>query len=404
MKKNLWIVSEVFYPDETATSYILTKVAEQFAEAFDVHVICGPLDADCRKSNQLLDPQIHIHRCNYFAWNKNNLFTRVFRFFCISFVLIFSSFKQIKQGEDVLIVTNPAPMLLLFPLLKRWKKYRLTILVHDVFPENAIAAGIIKNKNSLFYNILKHCFDKAYARADRLIVIGRDMKEVMFEKIAKYRKNTIPNIEIIENWADIKHIKPSSFDRNAFLGLDCSNKIILQYAGNLGRVQGLMDFLQCFYESRNPNLHLCIWGEGAIEKELRQYVKEHNIPNISFHGVYAREMQQKILNSCDLAIVTLANGMYGLGVPSKSYNIMAAGKPILYIGNPASEIAQTIHEKKLGISFPNEEKQLMTFLTRLTLNDLPYLRELGRNARISAETDYAQSVILQKFSSSFTKI
>lgn len=403
MKKKLWIITEVFYPDETATSYILTKIAERLADSFDVNVICGPLDADCRITSLPLNRNLQVSRCNHFAWNKNNLVTRLFRFIGISITLVLSSIKRVKRNDNVLIVTNPAPMLLLFSWLKCWKKFNLTILVHDVFPENTIAARILKNEDSFIYHWFKRRFDRAYARADQLIVLGRDMKKVMLEKITPYRIST-PCIKIVENWADVENIQPHSFDRNVFLGLNCSGKIIMQYAGNLGRVQGLMEFLHCFYESRNPKLHLCIWGKGAIEMELKQYVKEHNITNVSFHGSYTRDMQDKVLNSCDLAVVTLSEKMYGLGVPSKSYNIMAAGKPILYIGDPASEIAQTIHDKRIGISFPHEKRQLTTFLAELTLNDLPYLRELGQNARISAETDYAQSVILQKFTSCFARI
>lgn len=403
MKKKLWIITEVFYPDETATSYILTKIAERLTDIFDVNAICGPLDVNCRITSLPLSRNLRIFRCNHFAWNKNNLVTRMFRFIGISITLVLSSIKQIKQYDNVLIVTNPAPMLLLFSWLKRWKKFNLTILVHDVFPENTIAARILKNEESFIYHRLKRRFDRAYAQADQLIVLGRDMEKIMLEKITPYRISS-PCIKIIENWADIEKIKPHSFDRNTFLDLNCSGKIIIQYAGNLGRVQGLIEFLRCFYESRNPKLHLCIWGEGAIEMELKQYVKEHNITNVSFHGSYARDIQDKVLNSCDLAVVTLSKKMYGLGVPSKSYNIMAAGKPILYIGNPASEIAQTIHDKRIGISFPNDKRQLTTFLAGLTLDDLPYLRELGRNARISAEKDYAQSVILQKFITCFNRI
>lgn len=54
MKRKLWIVTEVFYPDETATSYILTRIAEHLNACFDVHVICGPLDGDsCKASGHL---------------------------------------------------------------------------------------------------------------------------------------------------------------------------------------------------------------------------------------------------------------------------------------------------------------------------------------------------------------
>lgn len=76
-----------------------------------------------------------------------------------------------------------------------------------------------------------------------------------------------------------------------------------------------------------------IWGTGSAENTIKEKVLEYGMENqVSFHGTYFRSEQQKVLNSCDIALVRLVEGMYGLGVPSKTYNILAAGKPILYIG------------------------------------------------------------------------
>ena len=402
MKRKLWIVTEVFYPDETATSYILTRIAEHLNACFDVHVICGPLDGDSCKASGHLQGDIHIIRHNGCAWNKNKLLVRLLRFIGISSALIFSSFKHISRNDEVLVVTNPAPMLLLFPLLKKWKGFYLTILVHDVFPENAIAARILKNDRNWCYKWLKARFDKAYARADRLVVLGRDMLEVMTHKIEPYKRSNI-SIEIIENWADTENIKPTIIDRDSFFKFDTSGKIILQYAGNIGRVQGLKEFLQCLYDSHNETLHLCIWGKGALENELREFVAQHNMTNVSFHGGYARTLQNNVLNSCDLAIVTLSEGMYGLGVPSKSYNIMAAGKPILYIGDPASEIAQTIRDQEIGVCFNRANDVLTNYLANLTIRDLPDLCKMGCKARIAAETNYSRKTIMQKFGALFNQ-
>lgn len=75
-------------------------------------------------------------------------------------------------------------------------------------------------------------------------------------------------------------------------------------------------------------------GDGALKDKLIKYVEEIGLTNkINFFGNYSREEQNKILNYTDIALVTLSKGMYGLGVPSKTYNILAAGKPILFIGD-----------------------------------------------------------------------
>ena len=95
-----------------------------------------------------------------------------------------------------------------------------------------------------------------------------------------------------------------------------------------------MELLKCVKDASNEELHVDFYGGGAIEEDMIEYVKKEGMQNVSFHGTYLREEQNKILNSCDLAVIALAKGMYGLGVPSKTYNILAAGKPILYMGDP----------------------------------------------------------------------
>ena len=173
----------MFHPDETATSYILTKIAEKLAVDFDVNVICGPIDKTSRLTKEPLSEKVNVIRSNKFNYNKNNILLRCLRFIGISLQLAFSATSKISKGDKVLIVTNPAPMLLLFAIIKRIKKFELSILVHDVFPENAVAANIIKNEKSLFYKFIKWMFDKAYSSADKLIVLGRDMEDVITKKI-----------------------------------------------------------------------------------------------------------------------------------------------------------------------------------------------------------------------------
>ena len=136
----------MFHPDETATSYILTKIAEKLAVDFDVNVICGPIDETSRLTKEPLSDKVNVIRSNNFNYNKNNILLRCLRFIGISLQLAFSATSKISKGDKVLIVTNPAPMLLLFAIIKRIKKFELSILVHDVFPENAVAANIIKNE------------------------------------------------------------------------------------------------------------------------------------------------------------------------------------------------------------------------------------------------------------------
>lgn len=396
--EKFWIVTEVFYPEETSTAYILTKIANRLADKYEVHVLCGPSIYEKRKNRRnpaaRLNPSVSVTYLSGINLDKNHLLSRVIRLSLLSIRLGYAVLRRVKKKEHVLIVTNPAPLLLGVSFLRLLRNFRLSLLVHDVFPENAVVANIFSGRSRL-YKCIQSFFDSAYSRADLLIVLGRDMKEKMKNKTARFSHS--PRIEIVENWADLRTITPDG--RNFFRQIPLpADKVVIQYAGNLGRVQGLLPLLEWVKEVRNPAVHVSFWGEGAMRGEMEKYVATHQLEQVSFHGSYARSEQNRVLNACDLALVTLAEGMYGLGVPSKAYNILAAGKPMLFIGDQESEIALLLRETGAGYCFsPSDTEGICRFLSGLSLDDLNTFREKGKIARQLAEQCYSEEKILDKF-------
>lgn len=390
-KKTLWIISELFPPDETSTAFILGEIANVMAKKYEVKVICGPEIYDKRKKTDpnnkfVLDPQISVTHVKGVDLDKNTFFGKAMRFAVISRQLYKSAKRNIKEGDKVLLVTNPAPVVALVSKLRKKRNFELNMLVHDVFPENTAPAGLKLPKFA--YNILKNIFDKAYSRVDRLIAIGRDMKQVVEQKVGRFQHQ--PKTIIIENWADIENIKPTQREGDG--------RIVIEYAGNIGRGQGLKPFIDNLVEANNNSLQFDLYGTGAVEDKLKRVVQEKGIKNISFKGPYFRSEQNRVLNSCDLALVTLAEGLFGLGVPSKTYNIMASGKAILYIGHPKSEIALLVKEKNIGFVFPPEDnKGIQDFLAKLSESRINEIREMGIRARKIAEEEYSKEYILEKF-------
>ncbi len=395
---NLWIATELFYPEQTSTSFILTKIANRLSDKHSVKVVCGQpvYDKNIKETGYFtLNSNIFVHRIKGLSGNKNSLFFRTLRFVLLSLSMFFYLLKNVKKGEKILIVTNPAPLVLLISVLKKVKKIELIILVHDVFPENTVPAGIL-NPKSLVYQFIKRVFDKAYSNADKLIVLGRDMQKVIENKIKKYTKTS--KISIIENWGDIHGIYPVSKDKVFDTQSPLKNKIIFQYAGNMGRVQGLLELLEIIRNVDNENLAFYFVGEGAVKKTMVDYVENYQLKNVYFDGSYSREDQLSVLNKSDIAFVSLAEGMFGLGVPSKAYNILASGKPILYIGEENSEIDLLIKEKGIGYSFTHYQKEdLIRFFNFFNEEMTEDLELKKKNARRAAEENFSEEIILNKF-------
>lgn len=365
-KKKLWIVTELFPPDETSTSYILGEMANAAAKEYDVHVICGPEIYDARKKLDVehpfhLNPAIEVIRAEGLGIDKNTTIGKARSFLAMSHRLYKLAKQNIKNGDKVLLVTNPAPLVLLMARLRKKRSFELNILVHDVFPENTVPAGL--HIPSFLYKAVKNLFDKAYSRADKLLALGRDMADVLKRKAGDRVK-----IEIVENWGDVESIHPLPFPKGA---------IKLEYAGNIGRVQGLDRLV----DELPKDVEMHFYGTGAMEKSLM----EKKRPNVYFHGAYFRSQQEEVLGAAHVSVVTLSEGMYGLGVPSKTYNIMAAGRPVIYFGPENGEIGLLIKEKRIGyVGWPE----------KWNMEDL---KAMGARARAVAETEYSKEAILNKF-------
>lgn len=387
-KSKFWIVSEFFYPEETTTSYILTNVANKLSQKYDVHVICGPnYSSETEKSyNFNLSGDVNVKRVSSISLNKKNLFLRLLRFLQLSFKLSMAVMGNVRKNDKVLIVTNPALLLIFIAVVKKIKGFTYYILVHDVFPENTIPANVIKSPKSKIYILLKHIFDISYKKADRLIVLGRDMKNIIEGKISDSNPD---RIKIIENWSDSDQISPQSCT---------SDRIVFQYAGNYGRVQGIMPLLQIIKNVGNPNICFSFWGNGVLEDAMRQFVDDNNIGNVEINGSYKREEQNSVLSKCNVSIITLADGMYGLGVPSKTYNILASGKAILFIGDLNSEVALMVAENNIGYCYDSKDFEGLTkFFETIGMNDLQKFEEMGRRARELAVGRYSRESVLEKY-------
>lgn len=392
MKKN-WIISQLFYPEETSTAYIMTKIAEMLAEGSSVNVICGTSNYQSKNLNsqKLIHKDVKIFQIRTPLLNKNNIFHRVilFSYFTIS-VFIKLLFK-VKKNDTIIMVTNPPTLLFTTALLKCIKQFKFIVILQDIFPENAAASGLINNK-SLLYKISLKAMNYGYKKADKLFACGSDMAEYFIRKGIKSE-----NIKIIPNWADQDVLESTeTINRSEYFNLNLNDRVVIEFAGNIGRVQGLETFIKIFKKSTNKKLILVIIGDGANKKNLINYVIENKLDNVIFFSSKPRHEQKYFLKSCNIGLITLCEGMYGLGVPSKAYNLMASSKPILYIGDKKSEIDNYIIQNKIGWSFSwDNEKEILQFLNNL--NDSNEFIQYGISARDFATNNFTEDIVLKKY-------
>lgn len=336
------IVSEFVSSKQNSTGYYWSGIINKAAEDFKtVRVVCSTLP-EYEKKNEL----VQYDEVSSLPYNKKQLVGLVRRLFTeirLSWQFFIRTRKNIKLNTILFTGTNPPVFLFLIFLLKKTRNFKWVILVHDVFPENLVTANAISQAN-LVYKLTKRLFDRVYSSSDSMIVIGRDMKELMEIK-------TKQQVEIIyiSNWASSSDINLIPRESSVYLKeLGWSKYVVFQFFGNLGRVQDIPNILEAITLVKSSKAAFLFIGSGVMKKYTQEFIAKHKDLKIVYLGEINAEYRSEALSACDVAIVSLSKGMKGLGVPSKAYFSMAADKPLLVVSDDGSELARVVSDLGVG--------------------------------------------------------
>ena len=237
----------------------------------------------------------------------------------------------LKKRDILFCGTNPNILYLLLGLLKTIKGYKCVTLVHDVFPENMIVAKILKD-NSTFYKFLKYISNFSLSKSEEIICIGRDMVEIMQEKV-----EDISKINYVPNFAPIDQSKSEG-------QIHLSKEITFSYFGNMGPLQGIGNFIEAISLVKRSNCSFLFSGEGPEKEAVKKACQMNTTHEMKFIDPSSFEKREQSLLAGDIAIIPLVKGMYGLAVPSKAYFSMAANKYLFVLGDENSELHRMISE------------------------------------------------------------
>jgi glycosyltransferase involved in cell wall biosynthesis len=389
------IVSEYFYPSDNSTAYYITEISRALSSVGNVTVLCN---TELGSNSEVAFLVNEVIRVKGGTINKSSLMSRIIHFIITTLRLSWKLLTCVDRGSSVFAVTNPAFLIIFLALIKKIKKFNFTLLAYDIFPENALAAGILKKKG-LVYNIAKMVFDWAYMQADHIVVIGRDMEQVIGEKT----RYCVP-MTLITNWCDTGRVQALPKEENEIvrrLGLE--DKVVFSFVGNLGRVQGIKNLLDAATRVQNRDFILLFIGDGTMRPIIEAYISNTPSGNVMYAGSYPASEENIFLNACDVALISLSPDMYGLGVPSKSYHNMAAGKPILLVGDQDSEIGRVINENGIGwITSPNDAAVLAAQFEKICVDKS--LKDKGRKSRSIIEKLYSKEVVLTKYKKLYESI
>ncbi len=397
-KGNLWIVTELYYPEETSTGYYLTRIAESLIDDFNVKVICGQPNYSAkglRAKNFEVHNNVEINRVKATTLNKNVIFYRLINMLTLSLSVFLSLFKKLNKGDKILVVTTPPVLPLIAAAAALLRKSSYILLIHDNYPEILIASGKVK-ENSVFVRINEHVNRWIYKYATKIIVVSRDMLELLQRKTEGL---DVP-ITVIYNWAELENVKPLPKNKNKLLAdLRLEDKFICLYAGNMGYPNDLESIVESaeILSISNQAIHFIFLGSGVKKKWLVKFCQEKKLENVTILAPQPRSRQNDFLNACDIAFVSLIKKMRGVSMPSRTYNILAAGKPILALAEQNSEINLMIKENQVGWCIePDNPVQLAQIIINIYENRAG-LKEMGLRSRAAAVSKYSQSKIMMEY-------
>jgi glycosyltransferase involved in cell wall biosynthesis len=241
-----------------------------------------------------------------------------------------------------------------------------------------------------------------YSHASAVVVLGRDMQALVEGRAVERRGAVV----IIPNWADIDAITPAPRPTNPLLQeLGLQEKFVVQYSGNMGRTHDLESIVECARRCVDePDIHFLFLGWGAKEPWLRRTVSGSNLANITVLPPRPRSEIPVSLNACDLAVISFMPKMAGVSVPSRMYNVMAAGKPMIAVADPESEIARLVREEAVGWVVEPQRPDLLLAAVREARADQAALAAMGARARRAAEAKYSPESAMVKYNRLFDEL
>ena len=344
------MLSEIYYPELTSTGYFLTKIAESLAQKFSICVITGPATIELKSTTSPWTETINgvkIYRSKSTTFDRNWLPGRLINMVITTLSIFLKGLWYCKQQDTILVVTNP-PLLPFVALLLKWiKRCDFILLIHDVYPEVLIVTGFASQKSPIV-RIFSHLNRLLYQKAYKIITLGRDMSDLAQKKLPK---NHHLKIKCIPNWADTEFAFPIPRTENSILReLGLVNHFVILYAGNIGRTHNIEIIAEAakFFHLKEHKIHFLFIGSGGRKAWLEKFIHKESLSNTTILPFRPNSEKAISINACDVAIISFNPGMLGVSVPSRMYNQMAVGKPIIAIAHNRSELAKVIHEENIG--------------------------------------------------------
>ena len=320
------------YPEHAASDHLSKNRNDAFAAAGFNSIAYVPTptrgvsddiryEYEKKKVEHMCDGHLEIHRFAMFREGKNPI-GRALRY-SLCWIKQFNRGLLAKDIDVIFLVSTPPIQGMLGGILSRLKKVPFIYNLQDIFPDSLIGTGLTK-KGGLLWKIGRVIEDLTYRHADKIIVISEDFKKNIMAKGVPEDK-----IEVIYNWVDEQAVFPVADNENELLhelGIS-KDRFTVVYAGNLGLAQNIDIIIDA--AAKLPDIQFVIFGSGGKEDALRNEIHQLNLTNVRMFPLQSKERISEVYSIGDVCVVSCNPGLGGSAMPSKTWNIMSCGRPVI---------------------------------------------------------------------------
>lgn len=401
----LLLLPAYYYPEKAASLYLSDNRNEAFAQAgMDMIVFvptpCRGISAEerkvyCKKKHRvekLYGGKMILYRFSLYAEGTIPVM-RAFRY-------VLCWIKQLYRGllahdiDVVYLASTPPIQGVMGGLLKKMKGVPFVYNLQDIFPDSMAGTGLAR-KGGLIWKIGRIIENFTYKHADKIIVISEDFKKNIMAKGVPEDK-----IVVVYNWVDQNKVVDVPREENKLFdayGLERS-KFYITYNGNIGLTQNMDMLLDVAKELQEEyeDIHFVLVGNGAYLDEVRRKVAEQQLGNVHLLPFQPYEDISHVFSLGDASLVISKPGVGANSVPSKTWSIMSASRPVL-ANFDENELKTIIENNHCGIFTKAGDKDAFKESILTLYNHRELCKEYGHNGRKFVLDNLTREVGTQKY-------
>lgn len=396
------LLPSYFYPEQAASYYLYENLFEQFSrQGLDMTVFapmpCRGIDDNIRKAykkkrvEHVYDGRMTIHRFSMYKEGKSPIL-RALRYFLVNIAQLWKGINAMNINL-IFVASTPPTQGALAVLVKKIRHIPFVYNLQDIFPDSLVGTGLAK-KDGFLWKIGRIVENFTYKNADKIIVISQDFKKNIMAKGVPEDK-----IVVVYNWVDQNAVKDIPRSENKLFDkytLD-RNKFYVTYNGNIGLTQNMDMLLEVAKAlEANEDIQFVLVGNGAYIGQVRQIIKERNIGNVTLLPFQPYEDISHVFSLGDVSLVISKPGVGANSVPSKTWSIMSASRPVL-ANFDENELKSIIADNNCGIFTKAGDKVAFTDAILKLYNDRKLCKEMGKNGRQFVMNNLTKEIGTRKY-------